>query len=74
MFGRVMNTSLNILAFRLKYFPVEGAFNDCDTVKLKDKRTNKGGMRIINISCLFRTYCFGINKALYLYGVFTSLN
>ena len=74
MFGRVMNTSLNILAFRLKYFPVEGAFNDCDTVKLKDKRTNKGDVRIINISCLFRTYCFGINKALYLYGVFTSLN
>ena len=74
MFGRVMNTSLNILAFRLKYFPVEGAFNDCDTVKLKNKRTNKGYMRIINISCLFRTYCFGINKALILCGGFTSLN
>ena len=44
MFGRVMNTALHILAFRLKYFPVEGAFNDCDTVKLKNKRTNKGYM------------------------------
>ena len=74
MFGRIMNRSFNILAFRFKYFPVEGAFNDCDTVKLKNKRRNKGYMRIINISCLFRTYCFGINKALYLYGVFTSLN
>ena len=37
MFGRVMNTSLNILTFRLKYFPVAGAFNDCDTIKLKNK-------------------------------------
>ena len=37
MFGRVMNTSLNILAFRLKYFPVECAFNDSDTVKGKKK-------------------------------------
>ena len=60
----VMNTSLHILAFRLKYFPVEGAFNDCETVKLKNKRTNKGYMGIINISCLFRTYCFGINRIL----------
>ena len=64
MFGRVMNRSFHILAFRLKYFPVEGAFNDLDTVKLKNKRTNKGYMGIINISCLFRTYCFGINRIL----------
>ena len=74
MFGRVMNMSLNILAFRLKYFPVEGAFNDCDTVKLKNKRTNKDYMPIINISCLIRTYCFGINKTLFLCVAFTSLN
>ena len=74
MFDRVMNTSLQILAFRLKYFPVEGAFNDCDTVKPKNKRTNKGYMGIINVSCLFRTYCFGKNKALFLYGVFISWN
>ena len=74
MFGRIMNRSFNILAFRFKYFPVEGAFNDCDTVKLKNKRTNKDYMGIINISCLLRTYCFGINKALFLYGVFISLN
>ena len=74
MFGRVKNASLNILAFRLKCFPVEGAFNDCDTVRLKKKQTNKGYMCIVNISCLFRTYFFGINKALFLCGVFTSLN
>ena len=37
MFRRVMNTSLNILAFRLKYFPVESAFNESDTVKGKKK-------------------------------------
>ena len=68
MFGRVMNMSLHIPAFRLKYFSLEGAFNDFDTVKLKNKRRNKGYMGIINISCLLRTYCFGINKALFLYG------
>ena len=68
MFGRVLSTSLHILAFRLKYILLEGAFNDCDTVKLKNKRTNKGYMGIINMSCLFRAYCFGINKAVFLYG------
>ena len=47
MLGRVMNTSLYIFAFRLKYFPVEGAFNDCDTVKLKNKRTDKGYMSMM---------------------------
>ena len=51
MFGRVMNMSLHIPVFRLKQFPVKGTFNDCGTVKLKNKRTNKGYMGIINISC-----------------------
>ena len=41
MFGWVMNTSLHILAFTLKYFPVEGAFNDCDTDKLKNNERTK---------------------------------
>ena len=58
MFGRVMNTSLHILTFRLKYFLVEEAFNDCDTVKLKNKGTNRDYMGIINISCLFRHIVF----------------
>ena len=49
MFGRVRNTSLHILAFRLKYFLVEGAFNDYNTAKLKNKRMNKGYMAIIYI-------------------------
>ena len=40
MFGRALNTSLHILAFRLKYFLVACAFNDCHTVKLTNKRTN----------------------------------
>ena len=74
MFGRLMDTSLHILAFRLKYFSVKGAFNDCDAVKLKNQRTNKDYMGIKNISYLIRTYCFGINKALFLYGAFISLN
>ena len=73
MFLGVMNMALHVLALRLKYFPVEGAFNDCDTIKLENKRMNKGYMGIINISCLFRTYCVGINKALFSYGVFISV-
>ena len=72
MFGRVRNTSLHILAFRLKYFLVEGAFNDYNTAKLKNKRMNKGCMAIIYIyiyiTCLFRACCFGINKAFFLYS------
>ena len=40
MFGRVPNTSLHIVAFRLKYFLVGSTFNDCETVELKNKRTN----------------------------------
>ena len=59
MFGRVLNTSLHILAFRLKYVLLEGAFNDCETVKLKNKQTKKGYMGIINISYLFKAYFFG---------------
>ena len=31
MFGRVLNMSLYILAFRQKYFLVKGPFNDCDS-------------------------------------------
>ena len=69
-----MNTSLHILAFRLKYVPVKDAFDDCDTIKLKNKRTSKHYTSIINISCLFRIYCLGINKALFLCGVFIPLN
>ena len=43
MFGRVLNMSLDIVAFRLKYFLEVlsgGTFNDCDTVELTNKRTN----------------------------------
>ena len=40
MFGRVPNTSLHIVAFRLKYFLVGGTFNDCHTAELTNKRTN----------------------------------
>ena len=65
MFGSVLNTSLHILTFRLKYFLVEGAFDDCDRVKLKNKNRNMG---IINTSCLLRACYFGINKAVFLYG------
>ena len=74
MFGRLTNVSLHILAFRLKYFPAEGDFNDCDIIKRKSKRTNRGYMGIVDISYLFRTFRFCINKGRFLYGVFTSLN
>ena len=66
MFGRVLNTSLLIIAFRLQYFLVGSTF--IMTVTQSNWQTNErttNYMGIINVSVLFRAYRFCINRALF---------
>ena len=54
MFHRGLNMSLHILAFRLKYFLVGGAFNDCDRVELTNyQTTDYKGMNRDNKSAIW---------------------
>ena len=69
MFGRVSNTSLHLVPFRLKYFLVGGTFNDCDTVKLTKKWTNNILHRYYNCQMLIQDILFLHEQGPLFYGV-----